>query len=565
MENNYSILFMILLPVVAGIAAFYIGKRNKKVRNIVAGMVVMAELLLLAYFGNFVTGKNAAISLTFGQHSGIRCLFGLDSVRLLFGVMITIIFGVVMQFMQESMKQEDRSNRFYLFYMCAYGMGLGTIMSGGLSGYLLFLILALLCTYPLIVHRQSKMAMVSAKIYMLLLIGMVMLGTIGLILVRKGLGSSSYEDMYTFVMTDGRNVTVLVGGLLVFAGLAVVSGMFPVQYLVTRGASYGLMEASVVLSCVVSKLGIWGMIILAANLFMDHTVYGNILLAGGLLTVIWGLLISFSATDIRKILMGLNVITNGFQVLGIGVAEQGGSLNGYAIRGSIYMMVVSSLSLLVFYMVSLVLVREIHTYQIKGLIASGKGNIRLMLAAFFAAANLCGIPGTLGFCSFSLMFKAIWNDIGWKWRGTLFIILWAAWITAVVRVFMKLFISKKEEALHILTPEQEKTEEVEWFGVPGEDSYSLGETMLVLIGVMQVVVGVFPEAVLERTSLAIMNFLHETERICQVDYFTKDVLTGLGIAAVLAVILYVNLVHGVVLRAVRNKKNRELQRNCERE
>ena len=41
--------------------------------------------------------------------------------------------------------------------------------------------------------------------------------------------------------------------------------------------------------------------------------YGRVLLTGGLLSTAWGLILTLTSTDIRKILMGLNVAVNGFK------------------------------------------------------------------------------------------------------------------------------------------------------------------------------------------------------------------------------------------------------------
>lgn len=560
MENNYGLLLVLLFPAISGIIGFYIGKKNKETRNDWIDIVMIVELVMLGYLAFVIISKNDSISLALNDFLGLGFSLTTGVMQILLSIAVTIVFGVTTQFMKESMKKEEGSNRFYLLFLCMHSMVLGAFMANNLFNFFMFSVAAFLLAYPLIMHRQDKQALKNAGIYISFLVAAITVILTGVVIVFGYLGSVSYNGMYSTIMSKGGNSPILLGGILVFVGFAIFSGMFPVQFQMTRGCSYGLIEVSAVLAAVMSRLGIYGMLVLASHLFVESAFYGRILVTGGLLSAAWGLLLTLTSTDIRKILMGLNVAVNGFSILGTGLISLCGNSNAYAIRSAVYMMLVSALSMLVLYMAALEQVRKMKTYEIKGLIASGKGNRLLAVVTLSACASLGGVPGTAGFLAHSMLFKTVYENVGWKWLITIYVILWAFLMTAVTRIFMKLFVSRKEEAVRILTAEEElqtESEDIEENKTP----YRGGEILLLLIGIIQIAVGILPGMTVDKMEDIFVDFCHGKILIQAVPYFTANAWIGFGIAAVLCILLYVNLVHGVLLRAVKNKKNKELQEN----
>lgn len=562
MENNYGMLLVLLFPALGGIIGFYLGKKNKETRNDWIDIVMLVELVMLVYLGYLIIGKGTAVSLVLSDLLGLGLSLTMDAIRLLFCVIAAVVFGIITLFMKESMKKETGSNRFYLFYMCTYSMVLGAFMTNNLFNFFMFITFTMLFAYPLILHKQDKPAMKNSRIYISFTVGGIAVVLTGLTIVFAYLGSVSYTGMYSCIMSNGGSTPVLAGGLLILIGFAVFAGLFPVQFQVTRGCSNSMIEISAVLTSIVSKLGILGIMILAADLFVSSALYGRILLVGGLLTAVWGLLITFTSTDIRKILMGVDVAVNGLNVLSIGLMVLCGASNGYAVRSSIYIMAVSALSLMVLYMVALEQVRKVKTYEIKGLIASGKRNKLLAAVCLLACASLSGVPGTAGFLAHSMLYKTVLTNVGWKWLIVVYIILWAFFMTAVIRIFMKVFVSKKEETIRILSKEEKLQEET---GTEDKSKkrnpYLLGEIMLLLVGLLQVAVGVFPEWTVDKLADSIIGFLNGEKITDAIPYYTSDAIIGFTAALVLCIFLYMNLVHGILLRAIRNKKNKKLQEN----
>lgn len=564
MENNYAMLLILLLPLLGGIASFFAGKKSKTKRNDIVDIIMGCELLTLGYLCYSVYVQGAAVRLSINNVFGFGLHLELDGMRLFFCLMATAIFGVISQFMKESMKSKTSSNRFYLFFMAAYTMVLGAFMTTNLFGFIMFIVLAALFIYPMILHREDTVAIKNASIYLSFTVAALVFLMAGLVLIFIVTGKLSYLGIYAYLVVSGGHGAAIVGGLLMMIGFAIFAGLFPLQFQVTRGCSYGLMEASAVIASVVSKFGIIGIMLLAGCVFMGNTLAGRIFLGIALLTTIWGLFITLSVTDIRKILMGLNVVTNGFAALGVSLMILCGKSNGYAVRGSLYMLIVSALSLLILYMVAMEQVCKVNTYEINGLIESGKSNKMLKIICLLAGVNLGGVPGTIGYLAHSMIYKTILTTVKWKWLTVVYIILWAFLMTAVTRVFMKLFVSKKEKAMKILTTEEEVEETAEAEEVPAEKNpYRAGEVVLLLVGVVQILIGIIPNVTMDKMAEYIRAFFKGENIVDALPYYTSDALIGFVIAAVISALLYLNLVHGILLRAIKNKKNKKLKEKIE--
>lgn len=564
MGNNYSIWMMILFPVLGGGIGCYFGKADPQARNRWVDLTMAAEWILQGIMAFWMLFYDSDIEWIFGERLSFSVVFRMDGVCLVLCVVTDLVFWITACFMRESMRQEADSGRFYFFFMCTYSMVLAAFAVKNLLGFVLSVSLAALFLYPMLLLKKEGMGRRNAGIYMFFLIMGIVFSQLGQIV--GSLSARVSGDVGDCLMTgwEGSNGLSVIGGLFLFAGFAVFSGLFPVQYLVTRGSACSRMEAAVILNSVVSKAGVYGILLLSVNLFRGSTAYGRLLLVVGLLTTVWGLVLSITSTDIRKILMGVTVTTNGFAVLAVSCMELCGGLEGFAVKGSFYMLPVSACSLLVFYMTALEQVRKRNTYEIKGLIASGKDNPLLAAACLIACASMGGFPKTAGFLIYSSMYQAIRYGLRWRWLTVFYILSWAFFMTSLARIFMKLFVSKKEETLHILTSE-DRTESGEVVLVDiTRHPYRSGELLLVLVGVLQLVVGIFPDWTVIPLEQSVQSFLERGKSLEIFSYYSRSVWISYVVAAVLSIVFYVNLVHGILLRAVRNKKNKKLQESTSR-
>lgn len=559
---NYGLLVLILFPVAAGLIGYGLGKKSEKNRNDWIDIALFVQFILLVCLGiEYVKGWNMEFTADFIFGFGFSLT--LSPIRLVLCGMILVVNFIMSQYMKESMKKEQLLNVFYLLFMCMQSACYGAVLSVILFSYIFFMIAAYILLIPMMLQRQNEVILKNARrcsVFMAISFGLVIMGSL-LIFAQYNHTSLVYLLIYT-----EKPVSVVLGGILLLLGFGMWAGMFPIQQMVTRSGNVSLIEVSTISACILSKIGILEMFFVARAIFNGNRLVGKILLVWALLTIVWGLFTSLISTDIRKMLMGINIAVNGMIGVGgsIGLLKSDSGL--YPNRGLLYLLVTASLALVVLYMVALELIREARTYEIKGLIAIGKGHKLLTAAAFIACAALIGVPGTMGFLGQSMLVRSILTVAKWKWLVVVYVIQWGFFITAVARYFMKLFVSKKEKTMHVLSSE----EEIEASSPKKEPSdpqnaYWFGEVLLGLVCLVLLITGVLPGLTVEKLSPFLDQYFYMVPLGDTISYYTVDVLIIFVIAAILGLLIYLNLVHGILLRAIRNRKNKKLQTEMEKE
>lgn len=561
---NYGLLVFVLFPMLAGIIGYALGRKSEKNRNDWIDVSMFVQLILLiCMLVEYKKGWDLKL--------GINAVFGMgfslemEPVRILLCTMIFIVYFVISQYMKASLKKEKDLNGFYFLFMVSQGLCYGTVLSDTIFGYCLFMVPAYVLLLPMLLQRQNEVIRKHAKTYSL------MTGvSFGLIMVALLLLFSQYQHTnFNYLFLYGRQqntVLVLIAGIVLIIGFGIWAGMFPLQQLVTKSCSTGLMEVSTLGGLVLSKLGAFGMVLVARSIFYENRLMGKIILVWSLCAIVFGLCYSLLSTDIRKILLGINITSNGMIVLAGSIALFDVKSSVYPMRSVIWLLLASSVGLLVLYMISLEFVRKARTYEIKGLIQVGKGNIVMAVAAFLAGASLIGVPGTFGFLGQSLLLKSILTIVQWKWLLGVYVIQWAFYMTAIARLYMKLFISKKDETMHIMVSEEElEASQPKKEPSDPQNAYWFGQMILVVLSFLLVVIGILPGFTIDFMAESVEKYFQLPAYDGGLKYFTMDGIISFVITAILAFILYLNLVHGIVLRAIKNKKNKKLQQEIEKE
>lgn len=605
---NYGLLILWMFPILAGIIAFLIGTRKpagvsdtsespnnpgtsdnletpdnlsisdnletsgnpntsgnpgilEKNRNDWIDIAMFVQFVLLICMG-VELAKGWKMEFAADSAMGVGFYLLMDKVRLMMCAVATIVFAVVSQFMKWSLTGMKGTNRFYLCYMGIFGCVIGAIMSVTFLNLLMFLIAAYILLLPMLLQRQEPESIKNSKFYTVFTALAYTLITIGVLIIVAKVGAAGFAFLYYRTSEYMVSSVVRFGGIIAMVGFAIFAGMFPLQFQVTRSTSGSLLEVSVLVSAVLSKNAVLGLFLMARALFASNKTVGEVLLVWSLLTIIWGLILTLTSTDIRKMLSGLNIASNAVIAMASSVALLGGAEASITLRSVIYLTIASVLSLMTLYMVALELVRKKKTYEIKGLIASGKEHKLLMVAAFLACASLAGIPGTMGFLGYGILVKSIYAIVKWKWLIVVCVIQWGFYITAVSRVFMKLFVSKKEETVRVLASQEEldaSAKNVE--PADPKNVYRFGEVCLLVLGIIQVLVGSLPFLTVSHINAEIDEYFGNLTPLDSMVFYTRESLCMFAIAAVLGLFFYVNLVHGILLRNTKEKKDRKMKKD----
>ena len=245
--------------------------------------------------------------------------------------------------------------------------------------------------------------------------GLVMLGSvIGLYVVSANAGAPSYllSDLAALDIDPTTQKWLFLG---FFIALAIKAPMFPVHTWLADTTEKTSPGVSVLLVCVLDKIGTFGMLRFCLGLFPDASRWATpVVVILALISIIYGAFVAIGQDDLLR-LIGLTSLSHfGFIVLGIFVfTAEGGA-------GSILYMVNHGLSTALLFLVAGYIVRRRGTASIAAM--SGIEKIAPVLAGLFLVAGLaaCGLPGLAPFVSEVLVIISAF-DHAW-WAGSIAVV-----------------------------------------------------------------------------------------------------------------------------------------------
>ncbi|WP_424811898.1 proton-conducting transporter membrane subunit [Roseococcus sp. YIM B11640] len=210
--------------------------------------------------------------------------------------------------------------RFTAWWLVTQAGSLGVFVSGDLVSFYLTYAMVSLAAYGLVIHDRTARAWRAGSIYLLLtVIGEILLLTAFALLAFAGTGPSlAIRDVMT-TLPDYANRDVVIGVIL--AGFGLKAGLFLLHVWLPLAHPAAPMPASAVLSGVIVKAGIIGLI---RFLPFDHGLvdWGEFLGALGFLTAFYGVAIGVTQSNPKTILAYSTVSQMGVvsAALGFGLA-----------------------------------------------------------------------------------------------------------------------------------------------------------------------------------------------------------------------------------------------------
>jgi NADH-quinone oxidoreductase subunit M len=240
--------------------------------------------------------------------------------------------------------------------------------------------------------------------------GLVLLAAvIGLYVVSAQAGSPSYllSDLQQLDMSTTAERWLFVGFMIAFA---VKAPLFPLHTWLADTTERATPGTSVLLVCVLDKIGTFGMLRFCLGLFPGASQWATpVVITLALISIIYGAYLAIGQDDILR-LIGLTSLSHfGFITLGIfALTTQGGS-------GSILYMVNHGVGTAALFLIAGYLIRRTGTPLISEI--TGVEKVAPVLAGLFLVAGLAtlGLPGLSQFVSEILVMIAAF-DYHW-WAG----------------------------------------------------------------------------------------------------------------------------------------------------
>ena len=207
------------------------GKRRIGTRTLewfVGGIVLLNSMLVAALvFGENLGGEQILFSLFSDQTVSFR----LDRMGSLFAGLVAFLWPLATLYSFEYMKQEERKDTFFAWYVMTYGITMGIALSANLVTLYFFYEMLTLITFPLVLYPMTREAIRASRMYLYYSIGGAAFAFIGLVfvLMYSTAGSTDFVPggvLDPVRMTEDRNVLLFIY-VLAFFGFGVKAALVP--------------------------------------------------------------------------------------------------------------------------------------------------------------------------------------------------------------------------------------------------------------------------------------------------------------------------------------------------
>ena len=466
----------VILPIIAALAIWLLPKGKRALEN----RYTMAVLVVSALFALFCAFSSEE-SLTLWQLTDqIAIALKTDGLARFYLAFISIVWVMVGVYSTAYNAHDTHARRFNCFYLATYGVLVALSMSANAVTFYMFYEMMTLITLPLVMHTREKEAVAAGVKY----------------LIYSVFGASAALLGIFFLMHYGTSLSFTAGGVLdmakiagnenllraiVFAmllGFSVKAGMFPMHAWLPTAHPVAPAPASAVLSGVITKMGVLGVIRVLFYLVGPEFIRGSwvqtAFMVLTLITVFMGSLLALRERVLKKRLAYSSVSQVSYILFGLS------TLSPLGFTGALLHIVSHSFIKNTLFMSAGAVIHETGRTRADELTGIGKVMPKVMVIFTIVSLGLIGIPPTGGFIS--------------KWylaEGALTLSGAASWIGPAVLLCSALMTAGYllTIAIHGFFPGEKAV-------VEGHEAPKTMWIPMLVLALLSVLVGLFPNALI---------------------------------------------------------------------
>ena len=357
-----------------------------------AGLAAAAVLGVAAAFGG-----GALRLFSFGKN--LDLYFRVDDLGKLFALVVILVWVLSGVHAFEYMKHEKEEKRYFGFYIMVFGILHGLVFAGNMVTYYLFYELMTLLSVPLILHNRSKEAIMGGLKYLFYSLFGAYMVLFGLFFLNKYAVTLSFRPggVLNPVAAAEHQGLLLVVAFSMILGFSVKAGMFPMHAWLPTAHPVAPAPASAVMSGIIVKMGVLGMIRVVYYLvgadFLRGSWVQTAWLSLSLITVFMGSMLAYREKVLKKRLAYSTVSQASYILFGLAM------LQPQAMTGSLLHVVFHAVIKSCLFLSAGTIIYKTGKTRVEDLRGIGKEMPITIWCYTFAAAALIGIPPASGFIS----------------------------------------------------------------------------------------------------------------------------------------------------------------------
>lgn len=546
MNENLILAILVFYPFVGALLAGIVGRKQETVRDYLADFIVVSEFLLAGILFIKNMGQSGAVSFYQCYLPGICGMglhFTMEGFRLLYGLIAAFMWMMATILSGEYMRHHEHRNRYYLFLLATLGATMGVFLSEDLFTMFLFFEIMSFTSYVWVAQEETQNALKAAATYLGVAIigGLVML--MGIFLLYDALGTLNITELFFAAQVyDGNRLVLYGAGVCLLVGFGAKAGAFPLHIWLPKAHPAAPAPASALLSGILTKTGIFGILAVSCHLFLFDRTWGSLILGIGVLTMFGGAFLAVFSIDLKRTLACSSMSQIGFILVGVGMQGLLGQENLRAVHGTLLHMVNHSLIKLVLFMAAGVVFMNAHALDLNEIRGFGRKKPLLKMIFLTGALAIGGIPFFGGYISKTLLHESILEYGGgstMKAVEIIFLISGGLTVAYMTKLFTAVFVERNQDA-----GKQAEYEEKKFYMNPGS-AFALSASAFVLF-----VWGLLPHMLMDKAARLggyFMNPLTTETGGEAVAYFSFANLKGAVISIVIGVLVYLFVIRKMLM------------------
>lgn len=474
--------------------------------------------------------------------------FKLDGFRLIYCCIALFMWTVSLLYSREYFAPYHHKGRYYGFLLFTMAATLGVFLSADFLTLFIFFELMSFGSFVWVAQEETKEALSAGVTYLAVAVigGMVML--MGMFLLYDAVHTLRMDELYETVQSvwEEKSEQIYLAGFLMLFGFGAKAGMFPLHFWLPKAHPVAPAPASALLSGILTKCGIFGILILTAEIFVHDRVWGSVILCLGVITMVLGAVLAIFSVNLKRTLACSSVSQIGFILVGVAMQCFLGEENALAVRGTFLHMVNHSLIKLVLFNCAGVVYQNVHSLELNTVRGFGRKKPFLMGCFLMGALGIGGIPLWNGYVSKTLLHEAIVEYLSVLGSGGAEVIffkliewsfLFSGGLTVayMLKLFICLFVEKHPQ-------KQKEYEEKKNYLLP------LSKMTIGIAALLLPILGFFPTLTMDWMADSVMEFMRSGELVHRISYFMWTNIQGALISIVIGIFVYAVIIRKVFMK-----------------
>ena len=548
MNVNILIYLMVFLPMAGALVSYLTGRKTKQGRDyMVSGIAILEFLLSVLLVINMTKAEGVVAEVPGFCGMGLR--FTVDGFRAIYGSVAAFMWMMTSVFSKEYFAHYRNRNRYYLFQLITLGATEAIFLSADLYTTFIFFEVMSLASYVWVAQDERKESMRAGTTYLAVAVigGLVML--MGVFMLYHQTGTLEISKLHE--ACQGKNMYI--AAICMFVGFGAKAGAFPMHIWLPKAHPVAPSPASALLSGILTKTGIFGILVISSQILFHDETWGAVMLLIGVVTMFLGALLAVFSIDFKRTLACSSVSQIGFILVGVGMQGLLAEENALAVRGTFLHMVNHSLFKLVLFVVAGVIYMNLHKLDLNEIRGFGRKKPLLAVIYLMGALGIGGMPLWNGYVSKTLLHESIVEYIHGLEGGHfvskffqighvqliewIFLISGGLTVAYMCKLFVAVFLEKNSDEKLQAEYDEKKT------------YMNPGSTIALSVSAMLFpIMGILPHATMDKLADASQSFMGLHHAGHEVHYFAWVNLKGSVISIAIGAAVYFLIIRILLMK-----------------